>query len=307
MKINSYFRFVLGEHPDQVALLHHSSIKRMKAFAIAIHIPIALWAMTGFIIASQTFQLDSAHAAAVSLFCAVLIYMVERLVLSSPRGISINLLRLFIGLLMAILGSSAVDLVIFEREVAQQLRESGELRIKSDYDLMLTKQIDAVEQAKSDWVKAQEAANCEANGTCGSRIRSLGPVYQQLARQAELMRKEHLTAVTKIDSLKRERSQSIAEFRSSSAALEQAGLLSRIQALHTYNMNNTAALAAWSVFFLLILFFELMVVLVKVMFGETVDDQIERVREAVSAHKASSYEDAMTSPLNNARQLLSGT
>ncbi len=109
------------------------------------------------------------------------------------------------------------------------------------------------------------------------------------------------------DGLKSEKTQSIKDFRASSSAFEQAGLLTRIQALHEYNMNNTAALVAWLLFFLLILFFELMVVLVKIMFGKTVDDQIERVREAVSAHKASAYEDAMTSPLKNAKQLLTST
>jgi hypothetical protein len=307
MNINAYLRFVLGEHPSRVARLHHSSIIRLKAFAIAIHIPIALWAVTGFIIASQTFHLDDVRAGAVALFCAVLIYMVECLVLSSPKGMAINVLRLFIGLLMAILGASAVDLVIFEREVAQQLRESGESRIKSDYDSSIAKQIEATAQAKADWVKTQDAANCEANGTCGSKIRSLGPVYQQLSRQAEILRKEYLSEAAKIDALKIEKNQMVANFRASSTAIEQAGLLSRIQALHHYNMTNTAALVAWSVFFLLILFFELMVVLVKIMFGETVDDRIERVREAVSAHKAAAYEEAMTSPLNRAKQLLGGT
>jgi len=307
MKINSYIRFVLGEHPDRVARLHQSTITRIKAYAIAIHIPIALWALTGFIISSQTFHLDNAHAGAVAFFCAVLIYMVERLVLSSPKGIAINVLRLFIGLLMAVLGASTVDLVIFEREVAQQLREAGETRIKSDYDLSIAKQNESTTQAKADWVKTQEAANCEANGTCGSRIRSLGPVYQQLSRQSEILRKEYLAAASKIDDLKLEKTQVIADFRASSTVVEQAGLLSRIQALHHYNMNNTAAFAAWIIFFLLILFFELMVVLVKIMFGETVDDKIERVQEAISAHKAAAYEDAMTSPLNNARRLIAGT
>lgn len=307
MKINSYFRFILGEHPDRIARLHQSSITRMKAFAIAIHIPIALWAVTGFIIASQTFQLDHARAGGVAIFCAGLVYLVERLVLSSPKGVAINVLRLFIGFLMAVLGASAVDLVIFEREVAQQLREAGEARIKSDYESAISKQIAATAQAKADWVKTQDAANCEANGTCGSKIRSIGPIYQQLSRQAENLRNEYLSEAAKIDALKIEKGQAMADFRNSSTSIEQAGLLSRIQALHHYNMTNTAALVAWSVFFLLILFFELMVVLVKVMFGETVDDQIERVREAVSAHKAASYEDAMTSPLNQAKRLLEGT
>ena len=307
MKINSYLCFVLGEQPERAARLHNSSITRLKAFAIAIHIPIALWAVTGFIIASQVFHLDNEHAGAIALFCALLIYMVERLVLASPKGMGVNILRIFIGFLMAVLGASAVDLVIFEREVAQQLREVGEVRIKSEYDLSIAKQIDATALAKADWVRTQEAANCEANGTCGSKIRSLGPVYQQLSRQATILRSEYLSTAEKVDSLKSEKTQAIKEFKASSTAIDQAGLLSRIQALHQYTMSNTAARVAWSVFFLLILFFELMVVLVKIMFGETVDDQIERVREAVSAHKASAYEEAMTSPLNYAKQLLGGT
>ena len=77
------------------------------------------------------------------------IYMVERLVLASPKGIAVNILRMSIGFLMAVLGASAVDLVIFEREVAQQLREVGETRIKSEYDLSISKQIDATALAKT--------------------------------------------------------------------------------------------------------------------------------------------------------------
>ena len=68
MKSCRYVTFILGETPERISRLHHSSVTRLKAFAIAIHIPIALWAVTGFVIASQTFQLDNVHAGAVALF-----------------------------------------------------------------------------------------------------------------------------------------------------------------------------------------------------------------------------------------------
>jgi hypothetical protein len=69
-------------------------------------------------------------------------------------------------------------------------------------------------------------------------------------------------------------------------------------------MANTAALVAWSLFFTLILFFEMMVVLSKLVFGETVDDELDRMRERISQQKAQDYMDAMISPLAPARALL---
>ena len=84
----------------------------------------------------------------------------------------------------------------------------------------------------------------------------------------------------------------------------ESGLLARIEALHQYTMENNAALVGWSLFFALILFFELMVVLAKLVFGETVDDKIEAMREELSKNKAEAYIEAVTSPLFNARQLL---
>jgi hypothetical protein len=57
-------------------------------------------------------------------------------------------------------------------------------------------------------------------------------------------------------------------------------------------------------FFFLVLAMELMVVFVKLVFGETVDDRLDRIREELSRHKAESYLEAMTSPLAGARMLL---
>jgi hypothetical protein len=72
-------------------------------------------------------------------------------------------------------------------------------------------------------------------------------------------------------------------------------------------MNNTAAFVAWLLFFALVLFFELMVILVKLVFGETVDDRIEAIREQVSHQKAEAFLEAMTSPVAGARRLLDAT
>ena len=307
MTIHNYLCHIVGENPERVKLFHSSTLKRMKAFAIAIHIPVILWAMVGYVIAFRTFSLDSASAAAISAFCVCIIYMVERLVLATPKVWYVNMGRVAIGVVVAVLGASAVDLVIFEREVGQQLHQTELTRLKQEYEKTIAYQMRATAQSKADWFKAQEDANCEANGTCGSRIRNIGPVYRQLARQAELLRREHAMAQSRLDELVKARERALEEQRASPQAIEQAGLLTRIEALYQYSMNRKAAFVAWLLFFTLLLFLELMVVLVKLVFDETVDDKIDIIREQISHQKVLDYMEAMTSPLAGARKLLDAT
>lgn len=212
--ISSYLCHVAGETPQRAARFHASTVRRTKAFAIAIHIPVLLWAVTGFVIASQIFHRSDAVAASVALMCAGLIYLVERLVLATPKVWFVNVSRVFIGLVISILGASMVDLVIFEREISKQLLLSGEATLLAEHDALLAVHVQAVAQKKTDWLKVQEAANCEANGTCGSKLRSVGPVYRELARQAELLRQEYMAAQTELAIAKQSKSQALTQWRS---------------------------------------------------------------------------------------------
>ena len=304
MPISNYLCRIVGEHPERVDRFHESTITRMKACAIAIHIPLLMWGITGYLIASNLFSFGHLEAGMTALFCMTLIYMVERIVISTPKNWHMNAVRLCIGLIMAFIGASAVDLVIFQREVAMQLKASGEWAIRAEHELGIEKQRAFAEKIRMEWVRRQESANCEANGTCGSRMRSIGPIYRQLVQQADALKQEYLAASLKISAMESAKVRAVEEWRTSGRAVEQAGLLARIQALHDYTMNNAAACAAWVLFFLLMLFFELTVVLVKFAFGPTVDDHIQKIREQVSFHQANAYLDATTSPVATARQLM---
>ena len=106
-----------------------------------------------------------------------------------------------------------------------------------------------------------------------------------------------------LESLNVTQARELEELYASPLVLQRAGLLSRIEALHQYTLSNRVAFAAWVLFFTLMLFFELMVVLVKLVFGTTVDDQIEAIRERISHEKATAYLAAVSSPVGRARQL----
>ena len=302
--ITQYLFHVVGEDPAQLTRLHSSTIKRTMAFAIAIHIPVALWAVTGYVIALSIFELSDENSKMVALFCSALIYLVERLVIATPKVWFVNLGRVFIGIVIAILGASTVDLVIFNREVSQQLIASDRVKVAQGFDEQISGQSATVTTIKNDWVRAQAAANCEADGTCGSGVKSLGPVYRALAKQAELQRKDYVSASEKLEALKIKKTLAISA--DSGAIVSKAGLLSQVQALHDYTLANRAALVAWVLFFLLVLMFEMMVVLAKLVFGETVDDRINAIREEINDHKAATMKAVVTSPVARANHLIDG-
>jgi hypothetical protein len=303
--MNTYFRILLGEPKNRVLHLHQSTLNRLKTFAIAIHIPIALWATTGYVIAARIFEFEQKPALLVSGFCACLVYLIERLVLSSPKNAGVTAMRGLLGLVMAIIGASMVDLVIFEREVVLSLQRDAELELRADIDARLDAKEATIRALRADSDTARQAANCEANGTCGSGVRSVGPIYRELLAQADSLRDEYRQAENEFAQMEREGTAAIERLREQGVDTSKAGLLSRIEALHRYTLENRTALAAWAVFFLLILLLELMVVFVKMSSCETVDDLINQVRETVAAHKALAYKQAVTSPLAGAEELLS--
>ena len=306
MNITNYMFHIVGENPENLKKWHRITINRTRAFAIAIHIPVMLWALTGYVIASTIFALDTKPSMVIAAFCSLLIYLIERIIIATPKKNGyFNLIRFLIGIVMAILGASAVDLVIFDREVSYQLKKNEEVRIINDFDGQINQQTQILQIKKNDWLKAQSAANCEANGECGSKTKKLGPIYQALKNHANFLQADYAKAQSQLEILKEEKEHKLVSARKN--IIGESGLLARIEALHNYTMENIAALVAYALFFALILFFELMVVLAKVVFGETVDDRIEKAKEVLTENKVKTYQEAMSSPFYAVGNLIQST
>jgi hypothetical protein len=307
MTVSNYLCFVVGAQPERVRRSHASTQARTAAYGIALHIPVLIWCVTGYLIASQLFELQSTASAAVACGAAGLIYLVERLVIACPPGRIVTACRVAISVIAAILGASAVDLTIFQREIEQQLRADREREIVERHEQASIGQRAEVERRKADWGDAQRAAACEADGTCGSRLRSTGPVYRQLARHAEVLRNDYLRSVQRLDGLATQRTLELKGAATSGEALREAGLLARLDALHRYTMSHRTALVAWMLFFLLVASFELIVLGIKFGFGETVDDRVERMREAADEHRATEYLESLRSPMRHVHAFLRET
>jgi hypothetical protein len=301
--INRYLCFLIGEDARMLPRFHRSTLERIQAFGVAIHIPVALWIVTSYVVASEIFELEKNYSIGVSIFCGTLVYLLERLVISVPKAWFVNVLRVLIGVLVAILASSTFDLVMFKKEIATSLEARAEEKVTSEYLKRRQELESMIEDKRSAWDVARSQANCEANGTCGSGKASLGPIYRELAKQAEVLRSDYLEAAALLEPLEQDKLAKLEKAKAS--AQRDAGLLERMEALQAFLRGKPHAQAFWGVLFALVLALELVVVFTKSAFSkETVDDHIRRVSEKVSRVRADNYYEATIDPVARAEALL---
>ncbi|MEJ8849196.1 DUF4407 domain-containing protein [Variovorax rhizosphaerae] len=305
MSISSYLWLAAGEQPDSVRKWHRSSQRRFAAFGMAIHIPVVLWLVTGYLLASTIFGLSVGASAGVAFGCALLIFMVERLILAVPSSKPVYVFRLLMGLLIAFIGASTVDLVLFEKEISKELQASQESAITQKYDKLKAAQLLVVRETKDDWDAAVAAATAEANGRGGSGRRGAGPLVDRLVKEAELRRQMHEVAKAALQQLHPDMQAEIAKAKGS--ALQDAGLIERLVALHAYLGGKPFGIGAWVVFFGFMALLEFMVVVTKLAFtNETTEEAVERCREEIARHKANTYRKQVTSDTYEAERLILG-
>lgn len=300
MSVSRYSCLLLGENHAEVKRLHTSSVRRLQAWSLSLHIPIVLWAGTSFLLSREIFEAPTPVALCVMGVCVALIYCLERLILAAPKSMGLAVMRGLIGLLTAILGACTVDLFVFDKEITSELYSQASLMQKTEHERLVRVQRSEIERARAQWNEARTTAACEGNGTCGSGVRSAGPLYRELLAHAAKLRSDLDRAIAKLDQMEASHAHQQATLTPASVKVE-AGLLNRLHALHTFVWRDPMALGLWVTFFLFVLLLELSVVFAKFAFRDTVDDLIARCQEAALEHQANGYLDAVRSPLTEAK------
>lgn len=267
---------------------------RVVSFGLAIHIPVALWVVAGFLLASQLFGATLLTSSLTALLLGGLIYLVERLVLASPPSLAVNMARCLLAFVVSALGATTLDLIVFDREIRAELVAGASAKIEAKFQAQTTHLRDAVSLAKQEWVEAKASAQCEANGTCGSQRADTGPIYRELARAEKARRADYDAARVNLNTFVERRDAYLNAAHEK--VLQQAGLLQRVEALKAFLQRSPTALLVYGLLFLLLLALELAVLLVKWAYGKTVDDMAQELAENTFLHRAKSYHAFSTSP-----------
>jgi hypothetical protein len=225
------------------------------------------------------------------LLWGLMIFNLDRYIVSSMRkkenlfrNITMSLPRIILAVIISIVIAKPLELKIFESEInaelismQQETRKLHEDKLKSRYESDITK-IDAeiavlkgeIDLSKTNFDKLTAEALGEADGTGGSKIRNMGPIYK-IKNQAALTagdeyQKTKNEVTPQLTSLETRKNELLKTRDGELASMEKAslsGFASRIEAMDRISSKSYAIYIAGIFIMLLFIAIETSPILIK--------------------------------------------
>ena len=256
-----------------------SSKKKITALALAMLVPILLWVFNGFLLSYLILQAGLIYSIVTALVCGLLIFLIEKLIIMANGNGWLNTFRIFIGFIIAALGSIVMDEVIFKDDIdamiqilkkesvlqAQKLEEK-EFKHNNNYE----KKEKEIINLTSSYNEAVISVVAEADGTTGSKKRGVGDITKLKEKSKNVIRKDLVTSSQILKDLDKQKNIAIFEVgQKVQKSFNEHALLIRIKALFSLVVSDIYMASAYVLFTLLLFFFEFLVVILKITWKKT--------------------------------------
>jgi hypothetical protein len=271
--------FMTGDDYEMLMADTPASRRKVVALSLAMMIPVSIWFVSGYLLASRVLKADTPSALMTAIGCATIVFLMEKLIVMSKGGKGLKIFRVLIGFVLAMLGSLAIEEVVFEKDInamvmqlkGQQALEAANAA-KADYEKLngTAGYDDRIRMAETRYEEAEAAVIAEANGTYGTGRRGVGPITDLKERKARARRQELDLLYAQKQQWENERSVFADSARANALTIfESDGLLIRIKALARLVKSDTMMFISYLLFTLLMFSIEFLVVIFKSGWGTT--------------------------------------
>jgi hypothetical protein len=263
------YRMLLNDTP--------ASQKKIKLLGSCLFVPTFLWFINGYLLAKQVLQCSFAISITTAIICSFFIFFIERSIIMMKGKPIVIILRILMGLLVSILGSIAIDEVVFDRDITIQVTQNKPLMVNEEISKINATNKDDLNNLSQlvnvkylAWQKAVNDAKQEADGSGGSGHRGVSAITKVKENYATQAQGDYENAKMAFDNLNNSIEQKNKQARSEfDANFNSRSILLRIKAFFDLVLKNTWMLVIYSVFTLLMLFLEFMVVFIKIFSNKT--------------------------------------
>lgn len=279
-----------GDNYQLVANDTPASKKKITAMALAMMVPVLIWVFNGFMLSWQVLETGLGWAVLTGVACGIIVFFVEKLIVMANGNRYLTIFRICIGVIVAALGSIAIDEVVFKKDIdtsvvklkgnaVQQARDEAATDFETEHGYT---QLNAdIAIAKTMHESAEKAVIDEANGTYGTGRRGAGKITalkEKKATERKAQLDKLLAAKTKLEEEKQQAIEAAGEKRRESYS--ENALLIRIKALFSLVKQDGYMLITYLLFTLLLFFFEFLVVVLKLTWKETnYEKKLEMIEE----------------------------
>lgn len=279
-----------GENYALLASDTPASKKKVVAMALAMMVPTLIWIFNGFMLSYQVVQAGLDWSILTAVICGMIIFMIEKLIIMANGNGWLTLFRICIGLIVALLGSIAVDEVVFEDDIdisVAQLREkeiaTAKVNEEKNFNALneVTQLNSEISIAQKSFDSAEALAVAEADGSKGTGNKGVGRVADYKDQKARQRKQDLNNLLIKKNTLFAVKDSFIyAAGQRAENSFKEHALLTRIKALFKLVARDEFMLTTYLLFTLLMFFFEFLVVIMKLTWNKTnYERKVEMIEE----------------------------
>lgn len=179
------FSTLFGYNYNMVKMQTTVSKQKIVTLGTLILIPVSLWFFSGYYLSSTLYEVSFGKALAIASGLALLILIIDRafiVLFKENGGRELGKFRVFIAILSTVLGSLAMDLMIFSGDLkeyramkSQNQKEEKIKEYKEDFGGTLDRLRNEREAASNAYNKSYEEYVAEIDGTSGTGKYGMGP------------------------------------------------------------------------------------------------------------------------------------
>lgn len=281
------YSIIIGENPSYTTLFQPSSKRKIALYANCLLVPVILWFINGYLLVKNVLEGSVFMAILTAFIAAFIIFLIERAIIMSNGSKPIFWFRIFLGFIVATLGSISMDEVIFKHDIDNQVAiykqteiDKAVTDVETNFRHQITAQQSIVNQKEIKWNQSLSDAKGEADGTAGSHQKQVGKIALlklDIAnkQEADYNRENNKLAslISSLDKAKEEARMKVeADFNGNA-------LLLRIRAMFDLIAKDNFMLGVYVLFTLFLFCLEFLVVLIKVGSKYSIDEEMEQARE----------------------------
>lgn len=284
-----FYAFLLALDPKKVKQQPTASRLKIITLGQLMLIPVALWFISGFMISTNLIQISSAKSILIGMICAGLIYVIDRSFITAfdhRHKWVMNGIRLGFAILSAVLGSLALDLVIFEGDIQtyqNNVVETKRVHYQQEhldkFQTELAAMKDDVAQAREQFDTAVNNYTDEIDGK-GTGRKGVGEAAKAKKAVADNAENNWKLAQEKLNTFRDTINAEAEKYARSQTRIEAGALLKKLQLFHEFVMSSKLNKVMYAVFFLLMLLIESMLIIYKIGARETFFEKFLRAEEA---------------------------
>jgi len=284
-----YYSIIIGENPKYTATFQPASKRKIALYANCLIVPVILWFINGYLLVSNVLEGSIFSAILTAFIAAFIIFLIERAIVMSNGSKPIFWFRIFLGLIVASLGSISLDEVIFKHDIDNQVAyyKQAEVdiavhKVEQEYQNEIELQQSIVNQKGFEWNQSLKDAKGEADGTLGSHQKQVGKIALLKMNVADEQQSDYNAEKNKLAVLTTsfETAKVQAKKKADTEFIGNA-LLVRIRAMFDLISKDKFMLGVYILFTLFLFCLEFLVVLIKIGSKNSIDEDLEKAREVL--------------------------